>query len=1748
MPVDKLSIEQFAQRIKQKYPQYKDVNDSELVDRMVQKYPEYKERINYQPIQKQSQPQQSAPEFKPMTNWLDIPKEGYQPMVEANAIPIDERTKSIGQAATRVSNELGDIDPHIGNLIYDRKKDMEGKIKNVQLGFNPKEEGPVNFQAQQLDKQFEKPIDVQPHEIERYKNEMATNPAMAREALQQKVKDLLNTDPARASQIKADIYRLDAQERSDKEDKVLKNVAKLKSGDFDYDIKRGVLTQPQGFFGSLATGFKQKNQLFKDYEFYTKTENEAAIIKELNSKMKDYDPDEATKVPDGALGEAGSILGGTPIKPLVGGAVASYFTTPLGGAAAAGGITSHEMYKLGYAGALPQNYASIKKEHPDMPDYDAYKKAKELSAHQAATDAITGAVMGFVGIKNLSGAAAGTNTLLTKSVASALKQLGKAGVEKGLEGIAIGGVAGGGQAIKNILAQQQGISVSTDEGVADQSKMGFILTVGSAMVGKFANLLKPSTYNKILHGLSKMPEEVLNQEFNHLQDVGVISPEELRSAQNAIRQQKEINASIPESVPETERLKIQAKIKERDILEGQLEKVDPAFHPELKERIKILNEEIVNISKGNDRGELQKLIDKEIKDGRIKGFAVDVLKNATEKELGTHMKDIAEQAHDPATAQATIDAFGEEIVNKAKELYPKEIESSETGAGKVPSEQIGHIVVSEHGEDTKTAARQENGIEPSKLSEQGIREAKELGKYIVDNNKNKIVTSEVERAKQTANEAAVEAKSISGKEIPVESTPILNTWDIGEFDGKPEGSFNESEWAQKHNELVPGGESFNDFTKRMEQANEYIKSLPEDTHVVTHSKVMRALEALKQTDGKWTDETTNIFLNNKELTHAKDVRGNQGLIPKGGEIGGGSQDTGSNDIQQVPPNTSERGETEQQAGRREETGQGSSEEKVGEPPMAGITHRQMDAMAEEFGLPTYEKSPEKVAEWDEQATKQLQKPGALDELFTKLRNGITPDHVETRMMLQYMGDLLAKIDKDPYNRQLQDQLIRTKDLFNVAGRIQGKALVARKGSVPVEETLGDFLMRDRESNKAQLTDEQIRVSKKEYEEIKAAKEAYEKKLAEQKEKSNQEKAQKIVEQKAKEAKKQIGKDYKSERQEILKNIVEKWKKSSKENLGASILPYAKELAAISPDVMKLVKNLVEEGVTKLPDVIKAVHNQVKDIIPKITENDVHDIIAGEYNKKQTRNQITQQLYDLRREAKLMNELDQLLNGQVPSNPKKVRARNQRIEELKKQIKGLEDEMGISDEKRLEALKGRYKSQIADLENKIAKGDYGPDEKPEPIKLDQEAIELKDKMIKLKLDREARLAKQEYENRSKLQKAKDLASESLDVVRTLQTNPDMSFFGRQGIKFMVTHPIKGAKLFWESAKQAFSQARYDRWLYDLHNSPAWKLIEDSGLAVLDPNTLHASMREEQWRSQLIHKIPVAGQVAKASERAFTSAANMARVDWFMEGVDILRKQGKTFENAADEYKGWASAVNNMTGRGGLGAFEPVAGQLAIPFWSPRLIASNINLLNPYYYYKLPKTARIMALKNMAQYTITGVAFLAMAHRLGAEVESDPRSSDFGKLKVGNSRYDIWGGGAQYIRAFAQILTATRKTNGGMQKLDTKNQEVVGANLVRSKLSPLVGFGVDVTLGKNIVGEEVKLKDAWKLTVPMLWNDINDARKDSGADGAAVAGVLSFLGIGAQTYTPKSGGSGGGAGATGKFSKTTKLGKQTKTTKH
>lgn len=798
----------------------------------------------------------------------------------------------------------------------------------------------------------------------------------------------------------------------------------------------------------------------------------------------------------------------------------------------------------------------------------------------------------------------------------------------------------------------------------------------------------------------------------------------------------------------------------------------------------------------------------------------------------------------------------------------------------------------------------------------------------------------------------------------------------------------------------------------------------------------------------------------------------------------------------------------------------ASQEGLGEPRKVGITHRQMDDIAREFGFDTYEKSPERIAEWDEQAAKRIENdPNAIPSLFNKLRNGESPDPVETRMMVQYMGDLMGKIDANPTDRELLTQLKRTKDLFNVAGRIQGQQLVARKGAVGAEDRLGDFLVKDIDANRAPLTDEQTKQAIKEYDEIKKVKDELDAKVAKLEADNAKLKAQKELEKIAKLPKKSGKRDFKAERAQVLNDIKKKWDES-KGQLSVALVPYADRLVKIAPDAAKLVRLLVEEGIEKLPDVIKAAHDHLKLFIPEITEKDVHDLIAGEYNKpKTTKNDLAEKLYDLRTEAKLINRLETLENGEEPKNEKQRIKRSREIEELRRQVKE-------HDLTRLAAHKKRIEGQIEKVQEQLRTGDFSEAKKAD-VNLDDEAIALKDQLIRLKQEREKRLAQLEYENRTTTQKVKDVASEIAGVPRTLMASADFSAPLRQGLVATVSHPTIAAKSIPEMFKQAFSRKEFDRWLVDLKESPEYKLMEDSGLYVADPNDLRLQAKEEQFMSNLGEKIPLIGRLVKGSERGYVAYLNKMRTDLFKQGAEVFADQGRTFENSPELYKGLATFINNATGRGGLGPMERSAQVLNTAFFSPRLIASRLNMINPVFYTKLPKEVRIMALKDMGKVLLFGASVLGLAKAAGAEVEGDARSSDFGKIKVGNTRWDIWGGFQQYARLFWQLRTGETKSSssGKIYKLDgesfpykTRLDQL--ASFFRGKLAPVPGTIVDVLAGKNMVGEEFDIqKKAADLFIPMIAQDIAEAWKEQGPKSILTVGIPSAFGIGTTTYEAK-----------------------------
>jgi hypothetical protein len=875
-----------------------------------------------------------------------------------------------------------------------------------------------------------------------------------------------------------------------------------------------------------------------------------------------------------------------------------------------------------------------------------------------------------------------------------------------------------------------------------------------------------------------------------------------------------------------------------------------------------------------------------------------------------------------------------------------------------------------------------------------------------------------------------------------------------------------------------------------------------------------------------------------------------------------------------------------------------------ERPNTELSHRGLQNVANEFSLPEVktrerktdtelrQEARETVDDWAEKGEYGKKVEGLVEkaekgEVLTDRERVILEGHLanisqEVREMAVTDPSYDAKLAEI---KRLKDAGEKTRSEAGAALRVPGG------GSRPRDIT--DFMVEEMDATKTnKLTEQQKETVQKEFNEISEAEKAYEEKLQVLRNENAKMRAELEVKNAAKSTRsKGQKKDYSKERQEIFTSIKDKLKKA-RGDTSVTVVPYAKELFAIAPDVAKLVKSYAEQGIVELAEMVKKVHEDLKESIPEIQENDVRDMIAGNYNeRKPTRNKLAETLRDLRDEAKLLNKYEALLRGEEPKSEKGKIERNRQIKELREKIKDFQDSgkeaekaktdaeaetkrlekefeneknreeknrlrAKIAESKRVEkelskktpeeialsSSKSRMKSQIEKIEAQIQSGDFSVPEKT-TVKLDKEGQELQAKLIKLKNERELRMLKEEYAASSKWNKIQTNAVNVLGVPRTLMASVDFSSILRQALLPSVSHPAMATKAAAEMFKSAFSKNNYENWFFELENSDRYKLMKDSKLGISEINNPKLSAKEEQYMNGLAEKIPFLGKLIKGSERAYVQYLNKMRVDLFNRFTDQMQKDGRTFENSKDAYKQMAAYVNNMTGRGDLGKTmneaAPLLNQL---FFSPRLMASRINTLTylaqPRFYNKVPPEVRKDYFRSLASTAGLGLTVLALAKMGGADTESDPRSPDFGKIKSGNTRWDIWGGHQQYIRLMAQMITGQKKssTSGKISEIGTSNpysgtRGGLGLDFLRGKLAPVPSVAVDILSGENTIGK--KLTTDWRGSnkeigmgeyladhlLPLTATGLNDAIKDQGQKAWFTVGIPSVFGVGTQSYQPK-----------------------------
>lgn len=373
------------------------------------------------------------------------------------------------------------------------------------------------------------------------------------------------------------------------------------------------------------------------------------------------------------------------------------------------------------------------------------------------------------------------------------------------------------------------------------------------------------------------------------------------------------------------------------------------------------------------------------------------------------------------------------------------------------------------------------------------------------------------------------------------------------------------------------------------------------------------------------------------------------------------------------------------------------------------------------------------------------------------------------------------------------------------------------------------------------------------------------------------------------------------------------------------------------------------------------------------------------------------------------------------------------------------------------------------------------------------------------------------------RARDLAVRVLNVPRSFKASYDLSAPFRQGLVLGARHPILFTRAWGPMLRAARSERGYKAIMDEIHARPSFKVMEDAKLQLTDLGSI--TTREEAYISDLAERVPIVGRGVRVSSRAYTGFLNKFRTDAFDLMLD--HHPGASLR----DIRGLASWINVATGRGGLGmeALEKAAPLLTLGFFSPRLIASRISLLNPAYYATLPRVAQKEAARGMLQLVAAGSLVLYLAKKAGADVSADPRNADFGKIRVGDTRVDIWGGFQQYVVNGWRIAVkeSVSSTTGEVKTLEggfaTPSRRDIFEDFARGKAAPVPGFVLGSLAGKKPSGEEFsEAKEAGRIFLPLgLENAYEGFTAPGGSVPAGLASLgLGSIGFGVQTYGAQS----------------------------
>ncbi len=354
-----------------------------------------------------------------------------------------------------------------------------------------------------------------------------------------------------------------------------------------------------------------------------------------------------------------------------------------------------------------------------------------------------------------------------------------------------------------------------------------------------------------------------------------------------------------------------------------------------------------------------------------------------------------------------------------------------------------------------------------------------------------------------------------------------------------------------------------------------------------------------------------------------------------------------------------------------------------------------------------------------------------------------------------------------------------------------------------------------------------------------------------------------------------------------------------------------------------------------------------------------------------------------------------------------------------------------------------------------------------------------------------------------------------VSRTMQTIGDLSATFKQG------GYLTGKKGSVDAIKKSIKSIVDE----DVMDAIEMRAIEGPNAHIYKRGKLFLSVKgeEEPFLESFAHKLNIPKKltggrtigvkpVIDASERQYNSLLNLQRMNAMDEFAARYPKA------TDDELVQYGRSLNNATGRGNVD-YKALNGI----FYSPRFMASRFGTVGDISK-ALGQTVSGNAnaaskeiLKDASRFVASRGAVLLIGAQTGAwEIETDPKSSDWMKVKVGGRVFDPWAGYLGPARFMVQALQKDKRAANNLAGTYLGNKSAPNVNLFY-ELKDRKGFDGKKTTPLESVGRAVTPLNIQGLL--QAWKETNG---DAGESLAAFAADTTGIGTG------KSRGKGGKSG--------------------